>query len=150
MAMNLWKYLAWFTGAIIVITALYTFLDAVSSRGGSGLGLLGPLFAAWIAVDRFIKDHHRLPDDQQRWWLIWWSFAVSVGMGVVGLVVMTVTGDLATMVEVLGAGWLAGLLGLGLALTFGAIWLGYGWMGKRALRAHQRAEERKQRRAADR
>lgn len=146
--MNLGKYLAWFTGATVVIAALYAFLDAVIAHGGVNLGLLVPLFASWIAVDQFVKDHNRIPDDRERRWLIWSSFAVSVGIAVLGLAALAISGGLAQMADVLGTGWLAGLLAVGLALTLGAIWAGYGWMGKRALRNRQRAAERKQRRAA--
>lgn len=141
--MSLTKYLGWFTltyvGAGLVLAVIGTFVDI-----GSGISVIVPMIAAMSAGDRFVRDQGRLPTTPEKRILITASFAISVViMAVTIMVVVIAVPDTPRMfADTLGWRLTTLLLGVGLALTYLLIWLGYGWFTRRALVNHKKRLQR--------
>lgn len=137
----LWKYVGIFVGLSVLFYVIFLVVDELIGGSSSVISILAPFFAAMAAVDSFVKTYRRVMTPAERWWLIWWSFGITVAWSVVvGVVVTAVVGDAAVIAE-LGMS-LVVLLVIGAAITFLMIWLGYTFWPKRALKNRLRYEER--------
>lgn len=117
--------------------------------GTAGVTAIIPFFAAAVAAERFIADRRRAPNPAERNWLLAWSMAITVVLGVLGaaLVVLSapdVFGDAGLL------GWLAIACAVILLVNFGLMYLAYGWLAQRSLAGLIRREQRKAARAARR
>ncbi|MFT4199910.1 ABZJ_00895 family protein [Gordonia sp. (in: high G+C Gram-positive bacteria)] len=141
----MWRYLWWFLGASIVMNIVVGILGAVI--GGSGLGsvsMLVPYFAAMLTADRFIGDHLRVPTRDEKWWLIWWSFGVTVAWAVVagGILLLASGGDPGGFLDEIGVGALAAIAAVTLIVSFVLLLAAYSFWPKRSLRNRLRQQER--------
>lgn len=139
---RLWKYLAIFVGMSILLSAIFAVIDSVIGGSVSGVSALVPFFAAATAVDAFVKRHLRVLTPAEKWWLIWWSFGITVAWAVVvGGTVLAASGYAGQIWDEMGV-WLPILLVIGAAVSFLAIWAGYAWWPRRSLRNRTRYLER--------
>ncbi|MCK0439098.1 ABZJ_00895 family protein [Gordonia alkaliphila] len=128
---SLWKYLGIFVGVAVLASLFMAMLESLLDTDVAFVSLLVPLFAVMTAIDVFVKDHLRVPTNDEKWWLIWWSFGVSVAWSLVVLVVLVLMYDDAFLSDMPGI--LTVALVVGVVLTFLVIWAGYAGWPKRAL-----------------
>lgn len=139
---NLWKYFAWFAGSTVVMGVLFAVISMIAPSVNTGaVGMLVPLFAANFAVDNFVKDHGRVLNSAEKWWLIWWSFGFSLLLSALTLAAAFASDEFPGAD---GMGWFIPAVAIvTIVLTFALVWFGYAWFPKRALRRHQKIAERK-------
>lgn len=144
--MTLHRYLLWFAGAYVgiglVAALVSTFVDA-----GSYISMIAPMFAAQIAGDRFVRDHLRVPNREERRALIWWSMGIAMAVTVVvALVILAADSGLVSAITENGGVMIAVGIGLliGIVLTYLLIWFGYGRLTTRTLAGYQKRAARKQ------
>jgi len=139
---NLWKYLGWFALSAIGMTLVYALISELLSMdsGSAGFSMLVPFLATMFAVDRFVKDHDRVLERREMWWLTLTSFAVTLIWSGVALLVMLAAG----MFDGLGdqAGLLLVALAIGVAISFLLVWAGYAWWPKRTLANYRKRAAR--------
>ncbi|MFT3900692.1 MAG: ABZJ_00895 family protein [Gordonia sp. (in: high G+C Gram-positive bacteria)] len=137
------KYLWWFVGISVGMNILIGILGSVI--GGSGLGgvsMMVPYLAAMTAVDRFVNDHHRGPNDDEKRALVWWSFGFTILWSLVGGALVLLALRDTSFVHELGVGWIVGIVVVTSLIAFLMIWATYTFWPKRALRNRQRLQER--------
>lgn len=146
---SLWPYLGGFVAAVVGFSLVLTLVEELLDTSLSGVNMLVPFFGAMVVIDQFVKKHDRVPDSRESWWLIWWSFGISVGWAVLVLVIFAAAGWLDGVGDLLGIWWPILLL-LGAALTFLMIWLGFRIWPKRSLANRRKYLERQAAKAAKR
>ncbi|MCG8611065.1 MAG: ABZJ_00895 family protein [Pseudomonadales bacterium] len=136
---TLTPYLIRFTLAYLALSAITALIfSLLEMDGSSGVSAVVLFSAGFIAVDKFIRDHKRPPEPREQLMLTLHSFSI---MWVISLVTMVLLGylllDEATRVIVLstlsevGSIWLIGGFIVLSLITFGLLWLAYGWMARK-------------------
>ncbi|RPA59473.1 hypothetical protein EF294_13385 [Gordonia oryzae] len=147
------SYLVYFAGycALVAVVMSAVAMAVAAVFGGPatwGVILLAPMLAASAAGSRFVADHDRLPSRQERWFLTNRSFVIVLaGTVVAGGMALVVTffrrsGVMAEASD--GSHWIVMVVGglVVLALSYGAIYVGYGWYTSRQYAAGRRRRAR--------
>ncbi|OZC33316.1 ABZJ_00895 family protein [Gordonia polyisoprenivorans] len=147
------SYLVLFAGycALMSVVMGAVVMAVAAVFGGAatwGVTLLAPMFAASAAGSRFIADHDRPPSRQERWSLTNRSFAILLAGAVVvvgiALVVTLFCQPAVTAETSARSHWIVMVVGglVVLAVSYGAIYIGYGWYTSRQYAAGRKRRAR--------
>ncbi|MFT3660550.1 MAG: ABZJ_00895 family protein [Gordonia sp. (in: high G+C Gram-positive bacteria)] len=137
----LWRYLGVFTVASIGFSVVFALITMLFGGASSSVGFLVPFFAASVAIDSFVKRRRRVPESAEKWWLIWWSYGVTVVLNLISLSAFWFSEEAAAIDD--GMGTVLLIVGaFAVVFAFAVVWAAYSFWPKRALRNRLRYEER--------
>ena len=141
-----WIFLAYSIGLGLLLGLIETIFDLDT---GGGVSLVIPAISAMAARDKFIADTLRVPTKDEKWWLVWRSFAVSIAWSLASTAVFAAIGWLDWAGEISTGLWI-GIAVFALVFSFLFILGGYTFWAKKSLENQIRARERKAAKAAAR
>lgn len=152
MGKYLGRFAAIYVALIVLMIVVGEILDRLFADGGSGaisgVAFVAPMLAASSAGVYFFKDRGRLPDAMERRYLTNWSFLITLGISVIGGVVMVIGLLMIDPDYVIGLSaafliFVAVLVLISLAACYAMLWFGYGWMTTRQVDGLRKREQRK-------
>ncbi len=127
------------------MTVVWMVIDLIIGRSGTGVaGIVAPFIGAYFAVDHFVADRGRVPDESEKRWLVWVSFGVTMVWSVIIVAVVLVLAAGSDDMDDVGAGAVAAIAVAAVLVTFLMTWFGYSFWPKRAVRNRERLAARRE------